>query len=618
MSDRTKKMETQIQLAVKAFSQANKPNIAQLAREFDVPYHRLRARIHGRQSYTDRATITRSLNSIQEKALTSWVQSLDSAYTSPTAEMVEGAANAILKKADEDRVEKSRVDSEDYGALLLWFNNLTQVMKHHQFLPHEIFNWDQTGYRIGKGKARKVITSRTTSYIATGGQSESITGIECISADGWLMLPWFLPKGNTHMEEWYENITTTDFRIKPTTNGWIDDETALQWLFSFHEATINEESSDGSSSTRQIAPFSCHVPTSLQPCPLADFYKLVVLCENQQQLGKIRLRICYVAFFRLNNAVQPGSQYQYDDASMFIAHLIRDSGCEDSLSDIERRVRHWVGLGERYSLLANDLGGLGVLYLLPQDGGESIWTKELPRSAKMARRIAMLNHLRQKGLPEEAQTRGLHALAEDEAAKVLGPIKASLERVMESQLSEANAHIVDESRQSNRTWPQLDIPQIRQPSAGTPCSQSGSPVATQVASTVGSPCNAMFSGQATSEMVQDVSNLHCEPSLTQISLQNWPDIVMSQVHTHGLELVYMPTKSGSCETLISHKQYSDPMSATSNQIAMITPADFPQTFAATSTSITADYPQIFPYQQRTVTPADYPLMFPCDPSQYLS
>ncbi|KAJ5522361.1 hypothetical protein N7527_006476, partial [Penicillium freii] len=43
--------------------------------------------------------------------------------------------------------------------------------------------------------------------IATGGQSESITGIECISADGWLMLPWFLPKGTSHMIEWYENIT---------------------------------------------------------------------------------------------------------------------------------------------------------------------------------------------------------------------------------------------------------------------------------------------------------------------------------------------------------------------------------------------------------------------------
>ncbi|OQD84196.1 hypothetical protein PENSOL_c125G03059, partial [Penicillium solitum] len=46
-------MENQIQLAVKAFYEADKPIIAQLAREFDVPYHRLRARIHGRQSYAD-------------------------------------------------------------------------------------------------------------------------------------------------------------------------------------------------------------------------------------------------------------------------------------------------------------------------------------------------------------------------------------------------------------------------------------------------------------------------------------------------------------------------------------------------------------------------------------
>ncbi|KAJ5144478.1 hypothetical protein N7526_001986 [Penicillium atrosanguineum] len=110
------------------------------------------------------------------------------------------------------------------------------------------------------------------------------------------------------------------------------------------------------------------------------------------------------------------------------AHVIRDSGCDDSLSDIECRVRRWVGLGERYSLLAHDLGGLGALYLLPDDGGESIWTKELPKTATKPGRIAMLNHLRQKRLPEEAERRGLHALAESEAAKVLGPIKASLDR----------------------------------------------------------------------------------------------------------------------------------------------------------------------------------------------
>ncbi|KAG0161666.1 hypothetical protein PDIDSM_5299, partial [Penicillium digitatum] len=144
-------------------------------------------------------------------------------------------------------------------------------MKHHQFLPHEIFNWDQTGYRIGKGKARKVITSRTTSYIATGGQSESITGIECISADGWLMLPWFLPKGNTHMEEWYENITTTDFRIKPTTNGWIDDETAFNGYSPFMKlllkppATTEERLLPPKPATTEEPPATCKVPSENLP-----------------------------------------------------------------------------------------------------------------------------------------------------------------------------------------------------------------------------------------------------------------------------------------------------------------------------------------------------------------
>jgi hypothetical protein len=170
----------------------------------------------------------------------------------------------------------------------------------------------------------------------------------------------------------------------------------------------------------------------------------------------------------------------------------------------------------------------------------------------------MLNHLRQKGLPEEAQTRGLHALAEDEAAKVLGPIKASLDRVMESQLSEANAHIVDVNRQSNRTgsnWPQPDIPQSRPHSAGmsctmlatfshinsgTPSSQPGAPVATQAASTVGPQRNIIYSGQATSKRV------HYEPSLAQMSLQNLPDL-MSQGQTNGLGLVHMPTESGSSQ-----------------------------------------------------------------------
>lgn len=165
-------------------------------------------------------------------------------------------------------------------------------------------------------------------------------------------------------------------------------------------------------------------------------------------------------------------------------------------------------------------------------------------------------------MPEEAQTRGLHALAEDEAAKVLGPIKVSLDRVMENQLSEANFHTGD--RHANRTvsnWPQPDIPQPRQLSAGmsytmlvafshlnlgTP-SSSEPPAATQIIPTVGSLCNVMCSDQASSEKVQDVRDLPYEPSFAQTSLQNRPDLMMSQVQSQELDHGYMPMESISCE-----------------------------------------------------------------------
>jgi hypothetical protein len=81
----------------------------------------------------------------------------------------------------------------------------------------------------------------------------------------------------------------------------------------------------------------------------------------------------------------------------------------------------------------------------------------------------MLKHLRQIKLPEEAQSRGLHALAEHEAAQILSPIKASLFRLIENQLSEANPRALGRDRNLNRNAfddIQPGTPQLCQPSAG--------------------------------------------------------------------------------------------------------------------------------------------------------
>jgi hypothetical protein len=154
-------------------------------------------------------------------------------------------------------------------------------------------------------------------------------------------------------------------------------------------------------------------------------------------------------------------------------------------------------------------------------------------------------------------------------------------------------------------------------------------------------------------MVQGVRQLPYGPAVTQVSLPNQPDLMGTPVQAHTLRPGDMPTAPTQFEThgpchrnatsensaqfngeqnghVVSHhsnpwiedmcsfnKQYSELMGVTRNPIATITPADFPQAFAATSTLVPADYPQVFPYQRRTVTPADYPLMYPCGPSPYL-
>ncbi|KAK9646458.1 hypothetical protein HCH54_010288 [Aspergillus fumigatus] len=78
-------------------------------------------------------------------------------------------------------------------------------------------------------------------------RGENITAIECISADGWQMDPWFIFKGSgTFMESWFNESESLppNTTIATQANGWISDEIAHQWLQSFIKAT-NERTKRG-------------------------------------------------------------------------------------------------------------------------------------------------------------------------------------------------------------------------------------------------------------------------------------------------------------------------------------------------------------------------------------
>jgi len=111
-------------------------------RELGVKCNILLARINGRQSKSASHASQKALNPIQERILISWVASLHKAYTYPTPDLIENAANYLGKGEDRDlghnwvyrfierlpptihyitqkHKEKARMDSEDVGSLTL-------------------------------------------------------------------------------------------------------------------------------------------------------------------------------------------------------------------------------------------------------------------------------------------------------------------------------------------------------------------------------------------------------------------------------------------------------------------------------------------------------------------
>lgn len=274
MSDDADDIELRILDACNKAASQKKPNIAALAREFAVPVGRLRRRYQGRPSNLDKTPVNKMLDDAQEGAIIRWIRQLDSLYSPPTPKMIEDCANQILQRnvgSDElprqvskswvyrfiDRlpadlnltkqrpIDKKRLEAEDIGLLQHWFDSLEPIIA--KISPKNIYNFDETGFQLGQGKSQKVVTAnpiQASRGIGSGEINESLTAIECISADGAVIPPYIIFKGKYHLERWYQSPNLPDdYRVATTPKGYITDEIAFDWLHHFDKYTTPRLSS---------------------------------------------------------------------------------------------------------------------------------------------------------------------------------------------------------------------------------------------------------------------------------------------------------------------------------------------------------------------------------------
>jgi hypothetical protein len=110
-------------------------------------------------------------------------------------------------------------------------------------LDCDFYNFDETGFMMGVICPAMVVTRtdrRGRGKAVQPGNREWATAIACISSEGWNVPPFLVVQGKNHLTNWYtEADLPNDWVIKPTINGWTNNETGLEWIkhFDKHTAT---------------------------------------------------------------------------------------------------------------------------------------------------------------------------------------------------------------------------------------------------------------------------------------------------------------------------------------------------------------------------------------------
>jgi hypothetical protein len=198
-----------------------------------------------------------------------WIKRVDDIGAPPTVDLVTNCANSILQRANPNQepppvvgpnwayrfierlpnqykrikqkpIDPKRLLSEDIGVIQTWFDRLQILIDTHKITPANIWNFDETGFRIGQGKNESVVTAYAESNTRLGSASnrESITIIECISSAGSVISPLIIVAGKKHMEHWYQTGGLDgDYNIGISDSGFTNDYITYHWIRHFDVLT---------------------------------------------------------------------------------------------------------------------------------------------------------------------------------------------------------------------------------------------------------------------------------------------------------------------------------------------------------------------------------------------
>jgi hypothetical protein len=225
--------EGDILLALQALQNDPKLSLRRAAKLYNVDHRRLSDRKKGIRSRRDIMPNSRKLSDLEEQILLQSIIDLDSRGFPPQIRIVEDMANRLLAARNKPPVGKrwasnfierqpelqkrlprtydyKRALCEDPTIIRNWFRLIENTIMKYGIQPDDIWNFDETGFIMGKIQPKKVVTTaerRGRPKLVQPGNREWVTGIEAVSAEGQSIPPFIIVKGKKHLRSWYEGST---------------------------------------------------------------------------------------------------------------------------------------------------------------------------------------------------------------------------------------------------------------------------------------------------------------------------------------------------------------------------------------------------------------------------
>ncbi|ESZ89864.1 hypothetical protein SBOR_9747 [Sclerotinia borealis F-4128] len=258
--------EARIILAIKAIESNPKLTIRKTAQLYSVPRSTLDDRIRGKPNMAESRPKSYNLTELEEEVLIQYILDLDERGFVPKLSGVEDMANYILESRGAKKVGKlwahrfvkrcselktrfnrvydfQRALCEDPEFIEGWFRLVSNMRAKYGIQDCDFYNFDETGFMMGVICPGMIITGTERcgrSKAIQPGNREWATAIICGNGEGWIILPFLVVQGQYHLSNWYtESDFPADWVIKPTSNGWTNNETGLDWIKHFDKYTIH-------------------------------------------------------------------------------------------------------------------------------------------------------------------------------------------------------------------------------------------------------------------------------------------------------------------------------------------------------------------------------------------